>query len=307
MRKSQELRKAAADQASAAAEYGQKALKESMIKAQVLLDEGLVRAQDALAKAQAQAAPAIHDARVRSADYAARKLDEIEPQLRGALDRVQPAVETARYKVADDYLPRLSRALHAAAEHPERLAEAIKPVKKTNPFKTFVKVIALGAIVAGAVAAVRHFLAPKDDGWTAHEPSRAYVNNNDTFATAAKVAADSDAMSEAAENEAVAREATEEVAESMPEQDRIQEQTEEAVAAEPAAESASESATGTEARYGEGSYVGETPPEGFTIKGNERSMKYHVPGSGGYERTIAEVWFESEEAAERAGFTRAQR
>lgn len=303
MRKSQELRKAAADQASAAAEYGQKALKESMVKAQVLLDEGLVRAQDALAKAQAQAAPAIHDARVRSADYAARKLDEFEPQLRGALDRVQPAVETARYKVADDYLPRLSRALHAAAEHPERLAEAIKPVPKRSPFKTFAKVIALGAIVAGAVAALRHFLAPKDDGWTAHEPSRAYVNNNDTFATAAKVAADSDAMSEAAENEAVAQEATEEVAESMAEQDTIQKETVEAVS-EPAA---TEAAADAPARYGEGSYVGDTPPTGFSIKGNERSMKYHVPGSGGYERTIAEVWFESEEAAEKAGFTRAQR
>ncbi|MBB1512586.1 hypothetical protein H5399_08215 [Tessaracoccus sp. MC1627] len=31
---------------------------------------------------------------------------------------------------------------------------------------------------------------PKDDGWTAHEPSKAYVNNNDTFSTAAKFAAD---------------------------------------------------------------------------------------------------------------------
>jgi hypothetical protein len=28
------------------------------------------------------------------------------------------------------------------------------------------------------------FLAPKDDGWTAHEPSKGYINK-DTFATAA--------------------------------------------------------------------------------------------------------------------------
>ena len=48
-------------------------------------------------------------------------------------------------------------------------------------------------------------------------------------------------------------------------------------------------------------------PEGYTIKGNERSMKYHLPGSAAYERTIAEVWFASEEAAEAAGFVRAQR
>ena len=59
--------------------------------------------------------------------------------------------------------------------------------------------------------------------------------------------------------------------------------------------------------YGEGSYVGANPPEGFVIKGNERSMKFHVQGNGGYDRTIADVWFNSEEAAEAAGFTKAQR
>ncbi len=58
---------------------------------------------------------------------------------------------------------------------------------------------------------------------------------------------------------------------------------------------------------GEGVYVGSEPPEGYTIKGNERSMKYHLPESSGYVRTIAEVWFNSEEAAQAAGFIRAQR
>jgi hypothetical protein len=56
--------------------------------------------------------------------------------------------------------------------------------------------------------------------------------------------------------------------------------------------------------YGEGSYVGSEPPEGFSIKGNDRSMKYHVPGSPSYERTIPEVWFDTVEHAEAAGFTR---
>jgi hypothetical protein len=36
-------------------------------------------------------------------------------------------------------------------------------------------------------------------------------------------------------------------------------------------------------------------------------MKYHVPESAGYGRTVAEVWFNSEEAAREAGFVRAQR
>jgi hypothetical protein len=58
---------------------------------------------------------------------------------------------------------------------------------------------------------------------------------------------------------------------------------------------------------GEGVYVGHEPPEGYTIKGNDRSKKYHVPESAGYARTTGDVWFNSEEAAERAGFVRAQR
>jgi hypothetical protein len=58
---------------------------------------------------------------------------------------------------------------------------------------------------------------------------------------------------------------------------------------------------------GEGVYVGHQPPEGYVIKGNERSMKYHMPEASGYSRTVAEVWFNSEEAAQQAGFVRAQR
>jgi hypothetical protein len=62
------------------------------------------------------------------------------------------------------------------------------------------------------------------------------------------------------------------------------------------------------ARFGgEGVYVGHEPPEGFVIKGNERSKKYHMPDSAGYGRTSGEVWFNSEEAAQQAGFIRAQR
>ncbi len=60
-------------------------------------------------------------------------------------------------------------------------------------------------------------------------------------------------------------------------------------------------------RFGADSYVGSAPPSGFSVKGNERSMKYHVPGSAGYNRTIADVWFASSEAAEAAGFRQASR
>ncbi len=57
-----------------------------------------------------------------------------------------------------------------------------------------------------------------------------------------------------------------------------------------------------ESTYGEGSYVGENPPEGYDIKGNADSMKYHTLESPWYGRTIAEVWFNTTEAAEAAGF-----
>ncbi|MEZ5245281.1 MAG: F0F1 ATP synthase subunit gamma [Acidimicrobiales bacterium] len=44
-------------------------------------------------------------------------------------------------------------------------------------------------------------------------------------------------------------------------------------------------------------------PAGFTIKGNADSMLYHRPDSRSYSVTKAEVWFDSAERAEAAGFT----
>ncbi len=46
-------------------------------------------------------------------------------------------------------------------------------------------------------------------------------------------------------------------------------------------------------------------PEGYPIKGNADSMKYHRPDGRWYEQTVAEVWFATAEAAEDAGFTEA--
>ena len=47
---------------------------------------------------------------------------------------------------------------------------------------------------------------------------------------------------------------------------------------------------------------GQEAPEGFEVKGNESSKKFHVPGSRWYDQTKAEVWFATPEAAEAAGF-----
>lgn len=46
----------------------------------------------------------------------------------------------------------------------------------------------------------------------------------------------------------------------------------------------------------------EAPDADHQVKGNEDSMKYHVPGSRWYDNTVAEVWFASPEDAEAAGF-----
>ncbi|HEY8664644.1 MAG TPA: 50S ribosomal protein L17 [Propionibacteriaceae bacterium] len=74
---------------------------------------------------------------------------------------------------------------------------------------------------------------------------------------------------------------------------------------EPAAEELVAEDEAAESTYGEGSYVGENPPEGYDIKGNADSMKYHTLMSPWYDRTIAEVWFNSTDAAEAAGFVAA--
>ncbi|MBN4047658.1 F0F1 ATP synthase subunit gamma [Acidimicrobiaceae bacterium AH-315-P05] len=57
--------------------------------------------------------------------------------------------------------------------------------------------------------------------------------------------------------------------------------------------------------YGAGSHApmpDNSRPQGFTIKGNDDSMLYHRPDSRSYKVTIAEVWFDTPERAEAAGF-----
>ncbi len=46
-------------------------------------------------------------------------------------------------------------------------------------------------------------------------------------------------------------------------------------------------------------------PEGFEVKGNKDSMKYHAPGGRWYDATEAEVWFKTPADAEAAGFVEA--
>jgi large subunit ribosomal protein L17 len=80
----------------------------------------------------------------------------------------------------------------------------------------------------------------------------------------------------------------------------------EAVVSDEAAVEVEESVSDEEHPYGPGSHAARedgSQPEGFPIKGNADSMLYHVPGSQFYDRTVAEVWFATEEDAEQAGFS----
>lgn len=75
----------------------------------------------------------------------------------------------------------------------------------------------------------------------------------------------------------------------------------------PASEDAVEtSAAPVVSRFGAGSaepLPDGSAPAGFTIKGNADSMLYHRPDSRSYSVTKAEVWFDSAESAEAAGFS----
>ncbi len=79
--------------------------------------------------------------------------------------------------------------------------------------------------------------------------------------------------------------------------------------AAPAPAEEAEQAEAAEAPYGEGSALplaDGSAPEGFAIKGNKNSMKFHAETSPWYNRTVAEVYFADEAAAEKAGFVNAE-
>ncbi len=286
MFRKQTLREAAAETTHTAAERGAAALDAAIERIQPLLEQAAERvgplAEDAKKRAE--------EARTAAAKYAADTLDAVQPQLNDALDKVTPSVERAQKAVQNDLIPKLIELLHEAAQHPA-VAGAIEDARdaaaeiesrgqatlaavkgelelpRKSKGKTFLKVAAVGALLAAAGVAIKTFLGSKDSGWAPHEPSPAYTYTDTP---------------------------TPKDPEPEPVDDDLDdpEETDEAEAP---------------TSFGEGSYIGTEAPEGYTIKGNDRSMKYHVPESGGYERTIADVWFNSEEAAQAAGFTRAQR
>ncbi len=136
----------------------------------------------------------------------------------------------------------------------------------------------------------------------AHDHDHDHDHDDEDTAAAVVAGAGAGAAADAVADEAATDEAaTEEAA------------TEEAATDEAAADEAATDEAATEeaaaddvAPHGEGSH-GPLPddamPDGYPIKGNADSMKYHEPDTRYYDATIAEVWFATAEAAEAAGFT----
>ncbi len=223
-----------------------------------------------------------------------------------AVDRVGPALENVRERVSDQLLPGVGTALTTAATSPLAV-EAVRRGRATvaaargeltlpeeKEGGSWVKRVAVVAALAGvAVVVVRKLLAGgQDSGWQAARPSTPSPTPASTTPATNTPATVSAPEPTAPADDTVEVSAADDAVEVR---DGEHGETMEAVGSEPGPSS-----------YGEGSYTGTEPPEGFVIKGNENSMKYHLPGGGGYDQTIAEVWFDSEEAAERAGFVRAQ-
>lgn len=300
----------------AGAEYADEARKvvgpmahDLLVKGAAMAAETLDTLQPRLDAALSKVTPAVEDT-----------VSKVAPAIEDALARVAPAVEKARGKVQHDLIPKFSEALHEAAEHPvaretaKRISlataalagelEIATPqpvVVRRSPLRKVGTFLLVGAAVAGVAYVVKKMLSTESSGWEAHEPSAAYVadpvasvvddlTSLDLSAGEADIETPSDAVPEVAladDGEAQVSNVVVPLPMAAPGEDD------------------DDAKDFADSDYGEGSYVGAEPPEGYDIKGNDRSMKYHVPGSSYYERTNADVWFNSPEAAETAGFTRA--
>ncbi|HIW29919.1 MAG TPA: hypothetical protein H9987_07875 [Candidatus Luteococcus avicola] len=280
-----------------------------------------------------------------AAAQAGQAKDLAVPLAQSAQERVQPAVDTARARVTDDLVPSLLDLLHQAEAHPavseatsrgKATVAALKgeiavpePEAKGSAAARVAKVAAAGAVLAAVAVAVRTFLGSKDDEWTAHQPSSAYVPGDEDVTLdeaeteptsdvdlAEAGAAGVDENASTVPDDRFASGASPDQPAAPLEETKVdhssEEETErEAVMADEGgitddSETVAEDVNALN-EYGEGAYVGDEAPAGYVIKGNERSMKYHTPGSTGYDRTIPDVWFSSVEAAEKAGFSQAQR
>ncbi|MDR0849029.1 MAG: hypothetical protein LBN10_08350 [Propionibacteriaceae bacterium] len=277
----QEIVDIATDKAHLAAEKGSAAWEEAVERITPLIEQAAAKAGPYADQAKKNAVTYGK----RAAGFAADQVERIQPGLNSALDKVSPAIDKAQRAVQDDLVPRLLEVLRNVADTPtgqearellqrldERTDASVVALKgelaKTKKQSSKTKTV----ITIAAVGAVVGALVVAVKTFLGSKDDWASYEPDEPY-----VYPDDDP-----EIDSVIVEA--EVVESSP--------AEEVEESEP---------------YGEGSYQGPNPPEGYVIKGNQRSMKFHVPGAAGYARTNGDVWFATEDAAVAAGFVRSQR
>ena len=270
----------ATDKVHLAAEKGAEAWEEAVERITPLLETAVAKAGPVADQAKKNAVTYGK----RAAGFAADQVERIQPGLNSALDKVSPAIDKAQKAIQEDLVPGLLDLLHTAADTPigqeaheilEGLGErtdASLVALKSELAKTKKGSKAKTVITIAAISAVVGALAVAIKTFLGSRDDWASYEPDEPYVYPDD---DPEIDSVIVEAEVVETPAAEEVVESAP--------------------------------YGEGSYQGPNPPEGFVIKGNQRSMKYHVPGAAGYARTNGDVWFTTEEAATAAGFARSQR
>ncbi|MGC4152893.1 MAG: hypothetical protein QM628_07405 [Propionicimonas sp.] len=257
--------------------------------------------------------------------------DDVLPKMASALK------EIAKQPLAAEAAAQLAMATAVVSKELRKAEKARKP----SFWKTFGKIALAGALLGGVVVAIRKLLAPPSDGWHAHSPSDAYVADpteavhkvaEGAKQTAEKVADVAEDVADAAADKIedakgaaadlvddakdaaqdaldgakdLADDAKEAVADAA---EKVADKAEDAVEdVKEALDEGDDASPFAASPFGEGSFQGSEPPEGYAVKANSRSRKYRVPGSAGYDKANADLWFASAEAAEAAGFTQAQR
>lgn len=309
-------RKAAMKAAEEALEQGTHAFEE-------VVDYVTPRAQHARQQVVEFVVPVLEDARERIVPAFEDARDYVAPRVAEVAEHIPPAIqhayETISDKVEHDVYPRLHELWEQASDNlavqeaSRRGRSAVAALRGdlTLPATALVEpepavvelrskrgiigkvfaILGLAALVGAVVLAVRVVLGSKDDGWSPAQPMRPDMEDESEWGDSPfgdDVAGEPDVDTT---------------------QSATVDEAEQLMVAEggPLDTSHDTPAAHGEQGYGDGAFIGSEPPAGFNIKGNERSMKYHVPEAAGYDRTNADVWFNSEEAAQAAGFTRALR
>ncbi|MEA5155203.1 hypothetical protein [Raineyella sp.] len=290
--------------------------------------EAQVRLAPVAAEAQARLAPVAHEAKVRGIAGARGTLETLAPRVEGALLAVGPLAEEAATRIKEDVVPRAEKLLDKASDAVTGVAEETAATAKKMSRKQakaaakkfakaeaelskaeaklarreskrgggFWKVLLIltGVVGIGFVIA-KKLGSPKEDAWQNYQP------------TPPAPAPTAPAPAETAAAEAAAEPTAPDVTDGEMDEETAEAEAEMIGEGGGITEADLAVSTDTATSYGPDSFVGTEPPEGFTIKGNPRSMKYHLPGSDSYNRTVTDVWFASEEAAAEAGFTKATR